>query len=378
VSKSCHIVFTTINHPSILNDLHANIARHGHLEDVKIWVVGDKKTPATAADLAEQVTRKGLETVYFDVDQQDRWGKRFSYYERIPYNTDGRRVFGYMRALEEDCRVMLAIDDDNFPTDDDFIARHMVSGQRWSQPVLKEKTQFHNICEYLDFQPQRSVFPRGFPFRLRGHVNEPEQIAAPANATIGVTEGLWLDEPDVDATTWINGKVKGVGYHGPDLFVLEQGTWSPINTQNTSVVRELIPAFFYVTMTWPVPGGKIDRYGDIWGGYILLALMQGTKYHCAFGRPLVDHRRNPHNYVDDLRFEFWGMILTDWLLEHLRAGFKPKCGKMTERCMELAEFISVDAVSQLPAWCPPEVRAFLLNTAENLRHWSRACQSIGV
>ena len=106
--------------------------------------------------------------------------------------------------------------------------------------------------------------------------------------------------------------------------------------------------------------------------------MQGTKYHCAFGRPLVDHRRNPHNYVDDLRFEFWGMILTDWLLEHLRAGFKPKCGKMTERCMELAEFISVDAVSKLPAWCPPEVRAFLLNTAENLRHWSRACQLIGV
>ena len=96
---------------------------------------------------------------------------------------------------------------------------------------------------------------------------------------------MWFDEPDVDATTWLNGKVKGVDYRGPDAFVLDPSTWSPVNTQNTSVVRELIPAFVFVTMAWPVPGGKLDRYGDIWGGYFLLALMQGTKYHVAFRPP---------------------------------------------------------------------------------------------
>jgi hypothetical protein len=378
VSKSCHIVFTTINHPLILNDLYDNISRHGHLDKVKVWVVGDRKTPATTAALVQEVTRKGLETVYFDVDQQDRWGKAFPFYAMIPYNTDGRRVFGYLKALEEGCQVMVSIDDDNFPAEDNFIGRHLVTGTSWTQPVIKEATQFHNVCEYLKLEPQRSVFPRGFPFHLRGHVNAPQLVAAPAKATIGVTEGLWLDEPDIDATTWINGKVKGVGYTGPDLFVLEQATWSPVNTQNTSVVRELIPAFVFVTMAWPVPGGKLDRYGDIWGGYFLLSLMQGTKYHLAFGRPLVEHRRNPHNYVDDLRYEFWGMILTDWLLEHLRASFKPKCGKMTERCLELADFISGDAVAKLPPWCPQEVRAFLIHTAENLRQWSHACRAIGV
>ena len=129
------------------------------------------------------------------------------------------------------------------------------------------------------------VFPRGFPFQLRGHVNQPQPVACPDGAVIGVTEGLWFDEPDVDATTWLNGKIKGVDYRGQDAFVLEQSTWSPINTQNTSVVRELIPAFVFVTMAWPVPGGKLDRYGDIWGGYFLLALMQGTRYLAAFGRP---------------------------------------------------------------------------------------------
>lgn len=377
MSKSCHIVFTTINHPTILNDLYENIRRYGHLDEVKVWVVGDKKTPASAAVLARDVSAKGLETIYFDVDQQDAWGKSFALYKLIPYNTDGRRIFGYLKALEDGCEVMLSMDDDNFPSEDDFVGRHLMTGQPWTRPMIHEPTQFHNICEYLTFEPQRLIFPRGFPFRLRGHANAPRDLAAPAGAMIGVTEGLWLAEPDIDATTWLNGKVKGVSYRGPDLFVLEQSTWSPVNTQNTSVIRELIPAFVFVTMAWAVPGGKLDRYGDIWGGYFLLALMQGTKYHLAFGRPLVEHRRNPHNYVDDLRYEFWGMILTDWLLEHLRESFRPRGSSMTERLFELADFLSGNAIAKLPAWCPAEVKAFLISTAENLREWSTACQQVG-
>jgi hypothetical protein len=209
-------------------------------------------------------------------------------------------------------------------------------------------------------------------------VNQPQLVPCPQDAVIGVTEGLWFDEPDVDATTWLNGKVKGVDYKGPDAFVLDQPTWSPVNTQNTSVVRELIPAFVFVTMAWPVPGGKLDRYGDIWGGYFLIALMQGTKYHVAFGRPLVEHRRNPHNYVDDLRYEFWGMILTDWLLEILRSSFKPTSRTMPERVLELAEFLEAAAIKRLPAWCPAEITSFLHYTAQNLRLWSAACRQIGV
>src|SRR3974377_1404518 len=106
--------------------------------------------------------------------------------------------------------------------------------------------------------------------------------------------------------------------------------------------------------------------------------MQGTRYLAAFGRPLVEHRRNPHNYVDDLRYEFWGMILTDWLLEILRSSFKPTCGSMSERVLELAEFLNTEAVKQLPAWSTPEIRKFLDHTAQNLRQWSAACQEIGV
>ena len=378
MNKPIHIVFTTINQPAILIDLHRNLQQYGHLDQVKVWVVGDRKTPASAGELAREISQRGLETVYFDIAQQDEWGRAFAFYKLIPYNTDGRRVFGYLKSLEEGCQLMVSIDDDNFPAGDDFIGHHSRTGQKWTSSLLREPREFHNICEYLTLEPHRLVFPRGFPFQLRGHVNRPEQVLAPADAAIGVTEGLWLDEPDVDATTWLNGKIKGIAYRGPDVFVLDQRTWSPVNTQNTSVVRELIPAFVFTTMAWPVPGGKLDRYGDIWGGYFLIALMQGTKYHVAFGRPLVEHRRNPHNYVDDLRCEFWGMILTDWLLQLLRDSFKPRCQQMTDRVLELATFLRGEAINKLPNWCPAEVKNFLLYTEQNLREWSAACRQIGV
>lgn len=378
MKKNVHVVFTTINHPAILNDLHRNLERHGRLDEVKVWVVGDRKTPASAGELAREISQKGLETVYFDISQQDEWGKAFPFYKLIPYNTDGRRVFGYLKALEEGCEIMVSIDDDNYPTQDDFIGHHCATGQQWTGPLVREPREFHNICEYLTLEPQRLVFPRGFPFQLRGHVNQQQHVPAPADAVVGVTEGLWLEEPDVDATTWLNGKVKGIEYLGPDMFVLDQQTWSPVNTQNTSVVRELIPAFVFVTMGWPVPGGRLDRYGDIWGGYFLLALLQGTKYHVAFGRPLVDHRRNPHNYVDDLRSEFWGMLLTDWLLQRLRETFRARSEQMTDRVVELADFLRSEAMSNLPTWCPAEVKEFLLHTDKNLRQWSEACKQIGV
>jgi hypothetical protein len=92
----------------------------------------------------------------------------------------------------------------------------------------------------------------------------------------------------------------------------------------------------------------------------------------------VEHRRNPHNYVDDLRYEFWGMILTDWLLEILRESFKPTSRTMPERVLELAEFLEAEAIGHLPAWCPAEITSFLHSTAQKLRQWSAACRQVGV
>ena len=375
MAKSHHIVFTTINHPTVLNDLYQNISDSAYLDSVKVWVVGDYKTPKSCAEISESITRKGMETIYLDIESQDKWGQKCpEFYRRIPYNNETRRNIGYLHALEDNCKIMIAIDDDNFPTKDNFIGHHLQTGRQWQGDLIKEEAGFHNICEYLQIEPCRPVFPRGYPFRLRGVANRPQIISTAKPVKIGVTAGLWLRDPDIDATTWLNGKVSSTAYVGKNLQVLEQQTWTPINTQNTSVAGELIPAFLCVPMGWPVPGGKIQRFGDIWGGYFLQSLIQNSDYHVAFGLPIVEHRRNPHDYVDDLRFEYWGMILTDWFVEALRNQFKPTESKIVDRVDELADFVKSYAIPHMPSWCPVEIKNFMQWTADNLAAWADACR----
>lgn len=374
MTKPYHIVFTTIYHPHVLHELYKNIADNHRLDEVKIWVVGDNKTPVTCTELAATMTTKGLETIYLDIAAQDEWGKRcLDFYQRVPYNNETRRNIGYLCALEDGCEILISIDDDNFPVDDDLVGFHANTGSDWNGELINEQSGFHNICEYLKINPQRQVFPRGYPFKLRGKPNINLTEIAEPGTKIGVTAGLWLSDPDVDATTWLNGRVEGVAYHGQNVQVLHQSTWTPVNTQNTSVIRELIPAYLCIPMGWKVPGGTIQRYGDIWGGYFLQALMKNTQYHVAFGRPIVDHRRNPHDYVDDLRCEYWGMILTDWLLDKLRTSFTPISPNVLERVEELAQFLQEIAIPELPEWCPEDISNFLEWTAGNLKTWGKAC-----
>ena len=375
--KPNHIVFTTIYEPAVLLDYQKNIARYGHLDSTVFWVVGDRKTPPECRTLCEEADRAGLETHYLDIEEQDRWGKRFpEFYKRIPYNNETRRNIGYLFALETGCERLISIDDDNYPTEDDFIGGHERTGVSFNQNVLTSTNNFYNICDHLTFNTDQRIFPRGYPFELRHDKAETDSKPKGNSGRIGATAGLWLQDPDVDATTWINQAPRSIAFTGPDVSLLDKNTWSPINTQNTSVVRELIPAFLCIPMGSPVPGGRIERYGDIWGGYFLQAVSTGLPWTVAFGRPLVEHRRNPHNYLNDLRHEFWGMILTDWLVTFLKTEFKPSSTNIFDRVLELSNFLEELGNNHMPEWCPEEVRHFIESTARTQRAWVGVCQQL--
>lgn len=375
--KENHIVLTTINIPVVLDEIQKNLERNHHLDDTICWVIGDRKTPEGCSDYCNEVTDNGLETHFLNISVQDKWGKEFPhFYDRMPYNNESRRNIGYIHALEYGCNRLISIDDDNFPTDDDFIGGHCLTGKEWTGLCINEISGYHNICEHLSIRPERQIFPRGYPFELRDSRNNPVKIKPNNKITIGVTEGLWLKDPDIDATTWLNGKVESTHYNEPDNIVLTQTTFSPINTQNTSVIRDLIPAYFCVPMGYPIFGEKIERYGDIWGGYFLQVLMEGTPYHVAFGRPVVEHRRNYHQYMDDLRHEYWGMILTDCILKQLRINFHPESRDICERVQELSEFLTNKMNDSLPNWCPSEARHFISLTGYTIGLWADTCGKI--
>lgn len=375
--KSNHIVFTTIYKAEVLLELTANLERNGRLDDTVCWVVGDLGTPEECKTSCLTAERHGLETKFLSIEYQDTWGKKFpEFYNLIPYKNETRRNIGFLHALEAGCKTLISIDDDNFPSSDDFIGFHAITGTTWQEEILRDASGYFNVCELLDIFPKRPIFPRGFPFNKRGRGNSALPIKPHKRIVIGANSGLWLNEPDIDATTWLNGPVKSNNYLGPPHIVLDQETWSPINTQNTSLMRELIPAYLCIPMGHAVPGGNIERYGDIWSGYFMQAIMNGTPYHICFGRPIVEHRRNPHNYLNDLRHEYWGMMLTDWLLEELRQHFEPVGSDIIDRVIHLAAFIEMLSADRMPAWSPPEVCAFMRNTSQTLYQWALVCRSI--
>ncbi len=379
-NRANHIVLTTINIPDVLHSVVNNLKKFDRLGTVKCWVVGDRKTPPACADFINELKTTGLDVEFLSIEYQDEWGKVYPvFYNLIPYNNDARRIIGYLHALKENCERLIVLDDDNYLIDDvDFIGHHSTTGKTHDGELLRSPNGFFNICEDLIMNKQYKVYPRGYPFELRGVSNNFEFFEKNDDKIIGVTAGLWLDAPDVDATMWLNnGKVKGIAYVGRDVTVLSDDTWTPINTQNTSVCRDLIPAFISIPMGFKLANNMIfHRYGDIWGGYIIQAVMKGTRHHVNFGQPLVDHRRNPHNFIQDLSQELWGIMLNDWFIYMIKNVFKSKSNNIIFRMREMADFISTECVTQLPDWAPKDFNMFFKRTANVIRYYVDTCEII--
>ena len=66
---------------------------------------------------------------------------------------------------------------------------------------------------------------------------------------------------------------------------------------NMQFRREVIPAAYQLPMHVEVmPGWVVDRYGDIWGGFILKTLMDIKGEAMAAGEPMINHLKEG-NYL---------------------------------------------------------------------------------
>ena len=311
-----HIVATTIWLPRFLDSYLDNLRRYGHIDDVKIWVVGDHKTPRESADYAARMRGEGLAVEYLDPESQKSWLSGYPDLAAIvPWNSDNRRNVGFLRALEEGCEVLVSIDDDNFAIErSDFYSGHLHTGKTIDVEVIGSEAGWYNICEELHLNPPIDAIPRGYPYQKKG---SPHQSAGTRRRAVVANAGLWLGDPDVDAATRLTCRLEATGARERQI-ALHPGTWSPINTQNTSVARRAIPAYYYVRMLEDLPGAKLDRYGDIWSGYFLTRCAEHLGECIAVGLPLVQHNRNQHDLMSDLRAEIWGMVVTPHIIDALR------------------------------------------------------------
>lgn len=189
-----------------------------------------------------------------------------------------------------------------------------------------------------------------------------------------INAGLWLKEPDLDGITWLATPVRALSFTGKSI-VLGNSTWSPVNTQNTALHRDVIPSYYFVPMGNSQGGLQIDRFGDIFSGYFSQACARHLGHSIRTGTPVAEHRRNAHRYLRDATQEMAGICaledLLPWLAEVRLGG-----NTYSEAYLSLS-FQLEESVSRFSGfiWTEP-TREYFRAMAASMRAWVAACQQL--
>ncbi|HEX3582940.1 MAG TPA: hypothetical protein VH087_14325 [Thermoanaerobaculia bacterium] len=376
MSKHAAIVCTTIFEPKFVDGYLENIERHGRKATTELIVIIDRKTPASVMRECAAAVRRGFRVECPSLEEQEAFLAKFpSMRGRIPYDTDNRRNVGFLMALDRGAELLISIDDDNFClSDSDFVGEHAIAGETATFANTTSSDGWYNIGGKLASDTPVEIFPRGFPYTARRH---PRTLATegPQSGRVAMNVGIWISDPDVDALSRIAIAPRVTAADASPVF-LGASTWSPINTQNTAVARDLIAAYYYVRMGFSLGGLSIDRYGDILSGYFCQACVKARGDGIRIGSPVADHIRTPHNLFKDLYHELAGIVILDdllpWLMELSLTG-----SNYAELYLALADALDERASSFHGFIWDQGGDAFLRDTADHMRAWIEAVRTIG-
>ncbi len=375
------IVVTTIYGGDFINEYYNHFVAYGNdLEKVHFYVVGDLSTPASCREQVEKYTKQGLPWYYLGAEEQNEFLKPFpELAAEIPWKTDNRRNIGFLMAYRDRCDVMIAIDDDNYPQKDwSFLAGHSTVGQEVSLITAVGHHGWFNLCslmevEYPSLGSRGTVYARGFPYQRR--LPACSQVDGEiSTGIVAVNAGLWSGDPDVDAATRLVTRCLAKEKFSTD-YLLAPETIMPINTQNTGIIRDAIPAYYYVKMGHPVGGMKLDRFGDIFSGFFVQKCVQAVGHRIKVGSPVVEHRRSPHNLYKDLWNELAGMVVIDDMLPLLESSLAPT-DDYSNATVELAERIEEWSAKQQGFLWDDSLKSYFKNVAQNMKLWVEVCRQL--
>jgi len=376
-SYTASLVLTTINNSFVLEDYLENFQKFGHLDRVQVFVIPDKKTPKATYKHCKDITKRGLKVTCPTLERQHAYLSRVGFPPYlIPYNSDNRRNIGYLMALEAKTDFIISIDDDNFClADEDFFGGHqIVCEPEVEGKIVNTNTQWFNVCTMLEVDRPTVTYARGFPYWAR-HQNEKVEYTF-GRVSVRINAGLWLKDPDVDGISWLVNPCHSLAFKGKS-FILGEKAWSPINTQNTALHREVVASYYFVRMGYSLAGISIDRYGDIFSGYFAQACVRHMGGAIRFGTPIVDHRRNRHNHIKDATKEWACIILLEDLLPWLSKEVKLEGSTYPEVYTSLSYALE-DAVERFNGkiWTDA-TRAYFHQMGYCMRQWVKICKKIG-
>lgn len=262
------IIITSIFQPTVA------VKKFATLSGYQLIVVGDNKSP-----LDWQCDG----VIYLSVADQQKLN--YPILKDLPYNHYCRKMLGYLFAIEHGAEIIIDTDDDNIPYDN------------WQFPefegnfeCIERDKGYINI--YSEFTDQK-IWPRGLPLSLINTVNS--YCKTNKKAKIGVWQGLADGDPDVDAIYRLTDNTP-CNFNKRRPIILDKGTISPFNSQNTAFAKELFPLLY-------LPSFVSFRFTDILRGIVAQPIMWKANYLLGFTEATVVQERNIHNYMTDFEQE---------------------------------------------------------------------------
>jgi hypothetical protein len=266
------IVITTVFPPT------ASVRQWAEMAGWNLIVVGDRKTPDDwHCPPAEYLSPADQETMRFRITRL------------LPWNHYARKLLGYLAAIDRGAEIILDTDDDNLPKPGwripEFVGTYSQTGP---------DRGFVNI--YTGFTPQH-IWPRGFPLN---RVCDPSAHLfsaglSSASVKVGIWQGLADGDPDVDAVYRMTVNVPCYFDDRPPI-VLNEGTVSPFNSQNTAFERSVFPLLY-------LPAFVPFRSTDIIRGLVAQPILWRAGYALGFTGATVVQNRNDHHYLSDFESE---------------------------------------------------------------------------
>lgn len=292
----------------------------------------------------------------------------------IPRRNGACRDFGFYLAWKEsdDDEIIIALDDDCMVESPDFVGKVRSLFRTCNHPTLSSSPPFYNHFDLFE-EPDLSVmFPRGFPYANR-ITYQPYQPTDLITCPVLFNLGLWKGAPDINAIDRIG--VDRTDFPEPGLrcdnIVLPHGTLTCVCSGSMQFRRSVIPAVYQLPMMVEImPGWHIDRYGDIWAGYILKTLLDIRGDRMSVGGPLVRHLLTGPMQRNIRREHIGHLVNEEFLdiLESMRADVKP--GDYLDMMRQVHEILCSQTESASPL-----LRTYLRALTVSMGAWISALMS---
>jgi hypothetical protein len=203
----------------------------------------------------------------------------------------GIRSYGFWKAYELGADVIITLDDDCFPVEDNFVQQHI------NNLSSKAPRDWFATFPHPDY-----MFTRGFPYSVRD-----------AHKTV-ISHGLWSNKIDLDGVTEIKHPNINIAPYSTIREFIPKSMYFPMCSMNLAFSRAATPLMYFPLMGLDPSGKKwgYDRFDDIWAGIFAKKICDHLGLAVANGSPFVEHRR-ASSAKDNVSKERLGIKVNEYL-----------------------------------------------------------------